>query len=93
MMNGTALRPKQRKYLWTLAIWILASLTQACAPSRSMPTTASCAAPPITPCRAPIRPAHLETQADLLSAYIDALAAWAECRAEVEKVRNYYESL
>lgn len=29
-------------------------------------------------------------QADLLAAYIDALAAWAVCRTEVEKIRMYY---
>lgn len=45
----------------------------------------------IAPCLPPREPVRLETQADLLTAYIDALAAWASCRAEVEKVRRYYE--
>lgn len=45
----------------------------------------------VAPCLPPREPAHLETQADLLTAYIDALAAWASCRAEVEKIRRYYE--
>jgi hypothetical protein len=34
---------------------------------------------------------RLETQADLLRAYIDTLAAWASCAAEVGKVSRYYE--
>lgn len=45
----------------------------------------------VAPCLPPREPARLETQADLLTAYIDALAAWASCRAEVEKIRRYYE--
>ena len=45
----------------------------------------------VAPCLPPPEPLHLDTQADLLAAYVDALAAWASCRAEVEKIRKYYE--
>lgn len=49
--------------------------------------------PIVTPCDRPLPPARLETQADLLRAYVNALAAWAACSAEVDKVIEYYELL
>lgn len=76
---------------WEL-LWTAAFLTTACASSPGPHITAHCVpAPMVTPCQPPREPVRLETQADLLTAYIDALAAWASCRAEVEKVRRYYE--
>ena len=70
------------------ALWM-----SACASSPAAPTTVSCARPVVIPCQRPAPPARLETQADLLAAYVDALAAWASCRAEVDKVIRYYELL
>lgn len=49
--------------------------------------------PTVTPCQRPAPPARLETQADLLAAYVDALAAWAACKVEVDKVIEYYKLL
>lgn len=49
--------------------------------------------PTVTPCQRPAPPARLETQADLLAAYVDALAAWAACKAEVDKIIEYYRLL
>lgn len=92
-MNVRAYIPRRLRRRLPLAVLTLIILTPACAPQRSTPTTALCVPPPVTPCRIPIRPEHLETQADLLTAYIDALAAWAECRAEIEKIRSYYDEL
>lgn len=49
--------------------------------------------PTVTPCPRPAPPTRLETQADLLAAYVDALAAWASCKVEVDKVIEYYRLL
>ena len=71
---------------------ILAVSITPCASSPAPRITAHCVpAPMVAPCLPPREPVRLETQADLLTAYIDALAAWASCRAEVEKIRRYYE--
>jgi hypothetical protein len=47
----------------------------------------------VTRCRPPERPDGLATQADLLRAYVGALAAWAECDAQVRALIDYYETL
>lgn len=76
--------------IWALS-WIAASWMPACASSPAPLITAPCVPPPIvSPCLPPPEPVRLDTQADLLAAYIDALAAWAVCRTEVEKIRMYY---
>lgn len=69
----------------TAALWM-----DACASSPARPTQSSCAPPIVTACDRPLPPTRLETQADLLRAYVDALAAWAACRAEVDKIIEYY---
>lgn len=68
----------------------LSPFVTACAPSPAPHTINSCVPPAVTPCPPPPRPTTMETEAELLAAYIDALSAWAVCRAEVEKIRNYY---
>lgn len=72
---------------------LAASWIPGCATSPSGPTTALCAAPSVTRCRPPERPGELVTQADLLRAYVGALAAWAECDAQVRALIGYYETL
>lgn len=72
----------------TAALWM-----NACASSPARPTQSSCVPPTVTACNRPLPPARLETQADLLRAYVDALAAWAACKAEVDKIIDYYRIL
>lgn len=83
-----------KKYAKIWAIWvILAPWMPGCATQPSPPMTCSCAAPEVTRCRPPERPAGLSTQADLLSAYVDALSAWAACNAQIEALIDYYEKM
>lgn len=44
-------------------------------------------------CQPPPEPGRLETQADLLLAYIDALSAWKACSLEIERIIQYYEEI
>ena len=76
--------------IWAL-LWTAAASTIGCASSPAPRIEAPCVPPPIvSPCQPPPEPVRLETQADLLAAYIDALTAWAVCRTEVEKIGLYY---
>lgn len=87
-------RRHTRMFCGALTISLIAALwTAACASSPEPPTTALCVRPTVTPCQRPAPPARLETQADLLAAYVDALAAWASCKVEVDKVIEYYRLL
>lgn len=85
----------KRKYakISALLTALAASWIPGCATSPPGPTIALCAAPSVTRCRPPERPGELVTQADLLRAYVGALAAWAECDAQVSALIEYYETL
>lgn len=90
--NDAKSKPHARiwRNVWGL-LWIAASSTNACVSSPAPPITVPCVPPPtVTLCTPPPEPTRLETQADLLRAYIDTLAAWASCAAEVGKVSRYY---
>lgn len=92
--QGRKLIGRARMFCGALTILLTAALwMSACASSPARPTTASCAPPTVTPCPRPAPPTRLETQADLLAAYVDALAAWASCRAEIDKIIEYYKLL
>jgi hypothetical protein len=49
--------------------------------------------PTVTPCQPPPPPGNLETERDLALAYIEALAAYARCAAEVTRIMDYYRIL
>lgn len=74
--------------LLTLAVSMMGC--GACAPKL---ISASCAVPTVTPCQPPPPPGSLETERDLALAYIDALAAYARCAAEVARIMDYYRLL
>lgn len=74
----------------------LCGLTTNCASSQSKPIASPCVqapAPIIHRCPPPPEPTRLETQTDLLLAYIDALSAWTSCRLEVERLIKYFEEV
>jgi len=72
-------------------------LISACASSQLRPIASPFVQNPPPPivrrCQPPPDPGRLETQADLLLAYIDALSAWKACSLEIERIIQYYEEI
>ena len=79
-----------------LAALTAAFLTTACASAPSTPIAPPCVQTP-TPivhrCQPPTAPARLDTQTDLLLAYMDALSAWKICAIEIDRLIKFYEEL
>lgn len=93
-MRRKFLKKKRQKFA-EIVLALMPSLMVACASSQSRPTEPPffAARPVVRPCQPPREPARLDTQGDLLTAYLDALSAWAACRLEVEKIRIFYTEI
>lgn len=84
---------RKRQSCAALCLLTLAVSMTACGTCAPKPITASCAVPAVTPCQPPPPPGNLETERDLALAYIEALAAYARCAAEVARIIDYYRML